>query len=306
MADQEQRPPRQPLVSSGGIDHHIADLTVTVAADVTLAALQDKLAEHDQWLPIDGDPALSLGTLVEKNSTGPMRLGYGAWRDLLLGLQFHTPAQRLITSGAATMKNVAGYDLTKLMVGQHGLFGKLITLTVRTYKRPAGALLGELEFSAERFRQLLTTPCRPQWALARNGKLFCGYVGDEPTLHFYHQMAEQYGVREVKRHSIEQDTEFRQRHWLGGRPPTLFRASVPPARALDLLTSLNDPLASADPAFGIVVGSCNREQFVSIDRIVQDVRGTVTYDDAAQIRAGLDQSGTSANLLQRLQTAFAE
>ena len=66
----------------------------------------------------------ALGRLVEHNSSGPLRLGYGAWRDLLLGCQFHNGRGELITAGGRTVKNVAGYDLTKFMVGQ----GKTIRL----------------------------------------------------------------------------------------------------------------------------------------------------------------------------------
>ena len=101
------RPQRAPLVAAGAVDHQAQDLTVTAAADVTLATLQQKLAEYEQWLAIDGDPNHTLGELVETNSTGPLRLGFGAWRDLLLGVQFTTPSGKFITAGAATMKNVA-------------------------------------------------------------------------------------------------------------------------------------------------------------------------------------------------------
>src|SRR5437016_3507947 len=135
------RTDRKPLVESGQIEHHVADLSATFAADVTLASAQTKLRASNQWLPIDGDPNATLGSLVERNSTGPLRLGFGAWRDLLLGAQFTNGAGELITAGGRTVKNVAGYDLTKFMVGQYGIFGKLVTLTTRTYKAPEHALV---------------------------------------------------------------------------------------------------------------------------------------------------------------------
>src|SRR5438046_1183910 len=65
----EFRPNRQPLVSPGEIDHHVADMTATLAADVTLETAQNALAGKQQWLPIDGDPALPVGHLVEMNSS---------------------------------------------------------------------------------------------------------------------------------------------------------------------------------------------------------------------------------------------
>src|SRR5207253_7130541 len=127
------------------IDHHVADMTATVAADVTLAAVQAKLESAEQWLPIDGDPSLAVGQLVENNSTGPLRLGWGAWRDLLLGAQFANGRGELITAGGRTVMNVAGYDLTKFMVGEYGIFGKLLSITTRTYKRITVALLAMFE-----------------------------------------------------------------------------------------------------------------------------------------------------------------
>src|SRR5436190_16621966 len=151
------RPPRQPHVPSGAIEHHVADLTATFAADVTLAALQETLARAEQWLPIDGDPSATVGQLVERNSTGPMRLGYGAWRDLLLGAQFTNGRGDLITAGGRAVKNVAGYDLTKFIVGNAGLFGRLVTITTRTYRRPRGALLAIFDPDVARVSALLTT-----------------------------------------------------------------------------------------------------------------------------------------------------
>src|SRR4051812_25752197 len=137
----EFRANHTPLVAPGGIECFERDMTVTISADVTLAAAQAKLAEFNQWLPIDGDMQIALGELVESKSTGPLRLGYGGWRDLLLGVQFLNGRGELITAGGRAVKNVAGYDLSKFMVGQRGIFGRLVTLTTRTYRRPTDALL---------------------------------------------------------------------------------------------------------------------------------------------------------------------
>src|SRR5205823_9536292 len=142
------------------------------------AAAQTKLREHGQWLPIDGDVNATLGSLVERNSTGPLRLGFGAWRDLLLGVQFTNGAGELITAGGRTVKNVAGYDLTKFMVGQYGIFGKLVTLTTRAYKAPAGAGLATFSPNLKMLEALMTTPCRPQWTVRTADTLYCGYVAD--------------------------------------------------------------------------------------------------------------------------------
>src|SRR3954465_3458173 len=141
-------------------------MTATFAADVTLAEAQRRLGEVGQWLPVDGPVEATLGTLVDHDSTGPLRVGYGAWRDLLLGAQFTNGKGDLITAGGRTVKNVAGYDLTKFMVGQHGVFGQLVSITTRTYRRPRGAVVARWagrETAA--LAKLLPTSLRPQWSL---------------------------------------------------------------------------------------------------------------------------------------------
>src|SRR5687767_15175859 len=135
-------------------------MTATFSADLTLVDAQAKLGETDQWLPIDGDPSQTLGQLVEQNSTGPLRLGYGAWRDLLLGCQFHNGRGELITAGGRTLKNVAGYDLTKFMIGQRGVFGRVITVTTRTYRGPEAAAVARFEPDGRVVGRLLISPCR--------------------------------------------------------------------------------------------------------------------------------------------------
>ena len=181
-SDLTYRPPRSALVPPGGADMHARDMTATFAADVTLREAQRRLAEVGQWLPADGDPDAPLGHLVDHNSTGPLRLGYGAWRDLLLGVQFNNGRGELVTAGGRTVKNVAGYDLTKFMVGQRGVFGRIVTLTTRTYLRPAGAVLARHRPVHANLSRLLQTPLLPPGAGLTAEELLCGYLADEPTL----------------------------------------------------------------------------------------------------------------------------
>src|SRR5258705_3446708 len=174
----EFRSNHTPLVAPGGMECFARDMTVTISADVTLSAAQAKLAELNQWLPIDGHVQSAVGELVESNSTGPLRLGYGGWRDLLLGVQFLNGKGELITAGGRTVKNVAGYDLTKFMVGQRGIFGRLVTVTTRTYRKPSGSVLARFEPDVRTILRMIPTPSRPQWAILNAAGLWCGYLGD--------------------------------------------------------------------------------------------------------------------------------
>jgi FAD/FMN-containing dehydrogenase len=262
-SDFEQRPPQQPPVSPGGSDCHVADMTATFSADLTLAAAQQILAAHEQWLPIDGDPDTSLGQLVEQNSTGPLRLGHGAWRDLLLGCQFLNGRGRgeLITAGGRTVKNVAGYDLTKFMVGQRGIFGRLVTLTTRTYRRPPGALLATFSPEPQRLNELLPAPLRPQYAVLTPQSLFCGYLGDQQTLDFYHQQLS--GSAQLEKRSLKDDIAWRAGIWPATRAPKgggiAFRAALPPTSIMQFVREAQIETFVADPAFGIVLAGAESD-----------------------------------------------
>jgi FAD/FMN-containing dehydrogenase len=301
------RPNRTPIVPPGGIEHHVTDLTATFAADVTLAAARDKLAKAGQWLPIDGGGHETLGVLVERNSTGPLRLGFGGWRDLLLGAQFTNGAGELITAGGRAVKNVAGYDLTKFMVGQFGIFGRVVTLTTRTYKRPTGAALATFEPDVRRLNAMLTTPARPQWALLTREALRCGYLGDERTIAFYEKTLPQLEPREWTRQSLEDDIALRERLWTasdegGANGRVGFRASVPPMKLQEFAANLDRWVA--DAAFGIVIGSTDVRNAAAIREAARQCGGSVVLLDSSG--KPLDpQLDPAVNwVLERLKYAF--
>ena len=272
------RSPRPPHVSPGQADLHAADMTATFAADVTLADAQTRLASIDQWLPLDGDPDATLGELVDTNSTGPLRLGYGAWRDLLLGVQFTNGRGELITAGGRTVKNVAGYDLTKLMVGQRGVFGRLVTITTRVYRRPVGAIHAVFDLKADLLPQLLTTPLRPQWAMGTPDALTLGYLGDESTLAYYAAVLPTTNARQIQPRQLLQDIEHRRSRWCFGGTLT-FRASVPPAKVADFVTAAGATAWSADPVFGIVVGDVSPTGVDTLTSAARAVSGTAMVVD---------------------------
>jgi hypothetical protein len=299
------RCPRTPLVPPGGIDCHVRDMTATVSADVTLAQFQSALAEHGQWLPIDGDSNQSIGSLVSCESTGPLRLGYGAWRDLLLGAQFINGRGELITAGGRTVKNVAGYDFTKFIVGQRGIFATLVTLTMRTYRKPAGAIVARHPPDVRIIRRLIATSLRPQWAMLTTDALWCGYLADETTLAFYRSAisaSEPVGVIE---RSLEQDSAHRSQAWnVDG--PVVIRASVPPMRLGELSPILGKTRWAADAAFGIVVGSLeSEEQAAPIGEAIITMGGTIKLFRGA-FGPILELSTTPAErqIIERLKLAF--
>ncbi|MCU0563404.1 MAG: FAD-binding oxidoreductase [Desulfobacterales bacterium] len=112
---------------------------VSAGAGVTIDQLQAALAVHNQWLPLRPAFALgrrTLGGVTATGASGPERHAYGAPRKLLLGLRFVDGRGRLITAGGKVVKNVAGYDVTRLLAGSAGTLGVITRVVYRTATRP--------------------------------------------------------------------------------------------------------------------------------------------------------------------------
>ncbi|RZW21262.1 MAG: FAD-binding oxidoreductase, partial [Desulfobulbaceae bacterium] len=105
---------------------------ITVGSGVTLAALQEKLGQQNQWLPLRppfGTTATTIGSIVATAEVGPERLAYGAPRDMLLGLQYIDSSGSMVSAGGKVVKNVAGYDMTRLLTGSMGTLGFITEAT---------------------------------------------------------------------------------------------------------------------------------------------------------------------------------
>ena len=122
---------------AGMVYHEPADLVACCRAGTSLAVLQRILAKQNQRLDLDPAlPASTVGGCVAVNHFGLRCHGWGTVRDRLLGLRFVLPDGRLIQAGGKVMKNVAGYELTRLQVGACGTLGVLAELTVHTSPLP--------------------------------------------------------------------------------------------------------------------------------------------------------------------------
>ena len=115
------------------IEHFAGDLVATVAAGARLADVNAILRQNNQWLPLDPPDAeqSTIGSLVATNSSGPRRHRYGTPRDLIIGIEVALADGRVAKSGGRVVKNVAGYDLARLMCGS---FGSLAVITSATFK----------------------------------------------------------------------------------------------------------------------------------------------------------------------------
>jgi len=120
------------------VEYEPADLTVTVQAGITLAALQSRLRAEGQMLALDPAAAdrATIGGLTSANASGPLRLMYGSARDLVIGTRVVNADGVISKSGGRVVKNVAGYDLNKLYVGALGTVGVVVQLSFKLHPLP--------------------------------------------------------------------------------------------------------------------------------------------------------------------------
>jgi glycolate oxidase FAD binding subunit len=121
------------------LEHEAGDLTCTVEAGIRLSALQRVLAPHGQRLSLDppGDP--TVGACLAASLSGPLRHRFGAPRDLVLGVTLVLADGTVASAGGKVVKNVAGYDLGKLVCGSHGTLALVARASLRLHPVPASA-----------------------------------------------------------------------------------------------------------------------------------------------------------------------
>ena len=203
-----------------------------------------------------------------------------------------------------TMKNVAGYDLTKFMVGQRGVFGNPVALTMRTWRRPAGALLATFPPQIRLFNALLVTTCRPQWALLSADALHCGYLGDEATISYCRQALLAHKPSDIAPRTMSEDVSCRAALW--GVPQTSevkFRASLPPMKVQQLAQDASIANWIADAAFGIVLGTAARSNAPAVARAAEALGGSILLEMDGRCFTGR-QRPSEREILVRLKHAF--
>ena len=145
------------------LEHEAGDLTCTVEAGMRLSSLQTALAPYGQRLSLDppGDP--TIGALLAGNISGPLRHRFGAPRDLVLGVTLVLADGTVASSGGKVVKNVAGYDLARLVCGSEGRLALIARASFRLHPTPkaAQALAVETDDAAAAVRALLASQLQP-------------------------------------------------------------------------------------------------------------------------------------------------
>jgi glycolate oxidase FAD binding subunit len=127
----------------GVVEYTPGDLVLTVRAGTTLEEIADVTAPHGQWLALepyatpDGVKHGTIGATIATSSQGPLALGFGRARDLILGVSFVTGDGTHARAGGRVVKNVAGFDLVRLVTGAWGTLGVVSEVSLRLHARPA-------------------------------------------------------------------------------------------------------------------------------------------------------------------------
>ncbi len=135
------------------LEHEAGDLTCTVEAGLRLSELNRMLSRHGQRLSLDppGDP--TIGALLALNLSGPLRHRFGAPRDLVLGVTLVLADGTVASAGGKVVKNVAGYDLARLVCGSRGRLALIARASFRLHPLPDASATVVVE--AERSEQLV-------------------------------------------------------------------------------------------------------------------------------------------------------
>jgi glycolate oxidase subunit GlcD len=177
------------------IEYDPSNQVITAGAGMSLAALQQHLKANNQWLPVRppffGSGA-TIGSLVALAACGPERMAYSAPRDLLLGLRYIDGRGRQVTTGGRVVKNVAGYDMTRLITGSAGTLGFISEATWRVSTIPercaaisAGGSLQACAATAREIVQSKLSPiyvtCLPEGS-SGDWKIMVGFEGFSETV----------------------------------------------------------------------------------------------------------------------------
>ncbi|MFH1569150.1 MAG: FAD-linked oxidase C-terminal domain-containing protein [Gemmatimonadota bacterium] len=234
------------------LEHDPVNQVVAVGAGVSLSDLQQALRPHRQWVPLRPplSHACTVGGAVALGACGPDRLRYGAPRDLLLGLEFVSGRGLLVAAGGRVVKNVAGYDVTRLLAGSRGALGFLTEVTLRTYLLPeavrvlegagspaqcAAAALGLLDSRLEPAYLVAVaapagTGAAPEWRFA------AGFEGAGPTVCWQadrgREVLRQAGLGSLSSRESDPGQDVFLDRWSGlCAAPWVVRVALPP-RAL--------------------------------------------------------------------------
>lgn len=221
----------------GIVSYEPSELVITARAGTPLAVIEAALAERGQCLAFEpphyGTDA-TLGGTVACNLSGPARPYAGACRDFVLGVRMVNGKGEVLRFGGEVMKNVAGYDLARLMAGAQGTLGVLLEVSLKVLPRPAAELTLALEMDAAAALSHFNA-----WAGKPLPITAACHVGERAHVRLAGAEAAVRAARKRLGGEVIEDGEAfwasvrEQRHGFFSAPGSLWRLSLPPATAYD-------------------------------------------------------------------------
>ena len=221
---------------AGIVSYEPTELVVTARCGTPLAELEEALAENNQFLPFEPPhfgPGATLGGCVAAGLAGPRRAAAGAVRDFVLGTKLIDGRGRVLQFGGAVMKNVAGYDVSRLLAGSLGTLGLIAEASLKVLPRPPSERTLGLEASEsdalEKMNHWAGQPLPISATAWHDGRLFVRLSGSEAAVH---AAAHRIGG-EKSEPGIWHELKEQTHPFFAGAGP-LWRISLPSTAPLDL------------------------------------------------------------------------
>ncbi len=218
---------------AGIVDYEPTELVITARCGTPLAEIEHKLSEHGQDLPFEPPhfgAGATLGGCVAAGLSGPRRASAGALRDFVLGARMLDGAGRELGFGGRVMKNVAGYDVSRLLAGSLGTLGLILEVSLKVLPKPAAERTLRLELpeakALESLNRWAGQPLPISASAWRDSELFLRLSGAEAALA---AAAERIGGDRLERGAADafwRDIREQTAPYFAGGVP-LWRLSVP-------------------------------------------------------------------------------
>ena len=304
---------------TGVISHNPGDMTVAARAGTPLAALQEVLGEHGQRVAFDAarvGRGATLGGLFATADSGPLALTFGSLRDLVIGATVVLADGTVAHSGGHVIKNVAGYDLTKLLHGAQGTLGVVAELILRLHPTPGAtatvSLPTPLADAAGHAHAVAASPVEAaavQWLQeGTGGRLLCRLEGTRDGVDGrVARLREMLGADADLLSDADAAAAWAAHDAAvdgGTDDRAVLRVGVTPSLLTGLLTGLADAAGiTAAPLTGVATISvpATAEAVADVHRRVADLRGTSLLRRRPAGRTDLPALGpapTSAALLR--------
>lgn len=286
----------------GVIAYEPTELAMTVRAGTPLAEVEALLDANGQQFPFEpphfGANA-TIGGMVAAGLSGPRRPYAASVRDAVLGVRMLNGQGQVLDFGGRVMKNVAGYDLSRLMVGSLGMLGVLLEVSLKVTPTPVGRMTLVHEQTLEGALALMRRWARrslPITATAwADGRLYVRICGSEEGLAETHRVVE--GLPLTDADQFWDDLREQRLAFFAGDAP-LWRLSIPPATPPEAFASLQASEQSGERSglqSGIQPGEPSGQQLVEWSGALRWLRGDL---DVAAVRARAKAAGGHATLFR--------